>query len=164
MRRHILLGLAAIGAALGLASLHAEAAEETGVLKDFVGQWRVEYGPTSKPKSQTALMTSKWALGKSYVLSKLKAPGEPENQLIILWAYNANKQEYRRWFFFASGTTIEETGQYDPATKTLRFERVGGRGESTVRIIDENTKHWTMEFPKPGGGGAVIEGTTTRRD
>ena len=93
--------------------------------------------------------------------------GDHEDETLVMWTYDPEKKTYRRWFFFSSGVSFEETGSWNEETKTFEFS---GRDEesqrettSTVKIVDEDTKQWTMKIEAANGNVVEVEGTTRRK-
>lgn len=142
---------------------------ELNELNGFVGEWDGQFGSLENPREKTIRTTSEWVLDDRFVLSKGSIRGDDESHSMILWTYDTQKKAYRRWFFFSSGGTLEEVGQYDLATKTFHFQNVNPEGVlgmqtvSTVKVESDDAKSWSMEFRSPNRPPVKVVGTATKR-
>ena len=163
-----LAGLAAIGFAAFLTqSAFAEYPDngpaELRALDSLIGDWKVEMTIGPNPDVRTVEMSSQWTLGKRYVLSKSKSEND---ELMTLWTFDPAMKVYRRWFFFSSGTTLHEVGHWDPVKQTFEFQSAdpnqGLNTVSTIKIVDKDTKRWSVTLKANDGTTVTAKGTTTR--
>lgn len=185
MRRYILLALIASGTGVSVRANPDPGVPELAPLAGIVGKWDGTFTVNTNPKETRFTMDAEWVLGGRYVMAKNVIVGEnSQSETMTLWTYDVEQKLYRRWFFLSPGGSFQEWGTWDPATKTFTFrgsdfsgpegEPVpfpdrsapppGAKTQSTVKIVDEQTKEWTLQIQNPSGGAVTARGTTKRRE
>jgi hypothetical protein len=148
----LLLLAGAIFASLGQGSGFAQPPAkppELKVLDRYLGTWKIEgvLKPaewTPKERRVTATTTNEWVLNGWFQYHKVK-DGDGNESIDIL-TYDPHKKTHRIWSFFSDGFSVEETGTWDDASKTLTSKADLGEGitvVSTMRFVDNDNRELT---------------------
>lgn len=126
---------------------------ELKVLNRFVGEWgeTVVQKPsawTPKQTTITATGTRKWILNGRMIENKgVWSPSK--NEFLHLMTYDAEKGEYRQFYFDKDNLVSrdEVRGKWDEKTKTMTFKGEMANGVQSVvidRFVDDDTFTWTL--------------------
>lgn len=142
---------------------------ELNVLEKLIGTWDSE--TIAKPAVWTpqevrtkGTLTREWVLNRRFVQEK---GGNSDNPSICMFTYDSNKKAYRFWLFTATGNSLELTGQWNGATKTMTWKGDVGNGITTggpMRFVDDDTIEWTaIARDREGKVYHHMEGKVKRR-
>lgn len=135
------------------------ASPEQNVLNRFLGTWRTEYTLqkaewTPVEKTGAADLTYSRVLGDQFVQEDGK--DADESTALRMLTYDAEKKDYRTWFFSSSGQANEAKGQWDPKTNTLTWTdvTVAPNGISSTahhRFLNDDVFEWDVEVREKTG-------------
>ena len=164
-------GAAGATAAAGAAAAPPKPAE-LKVLDRYVGTWDSRYtvkpGPgTPQEVKGTGTDVVEWVLGGRFMQVRSTSPTDG-TEAIHLLTYDADRGQYRHWYFHSAGEANENSGRWDEASRafTWKGENLKDGTASTVtdRWID-NDKRELNVLVRDGGGRVVfdMQATLTRR-
>ena len=129
-------------------------------LHNFIGSW--EQQVVAKPAEwtpdktvATCPVTVNWILGGRMIEHRcIWSPGNIHG--LCLMAYDAEKGEYRQWYFDSNREMPrgENRGSWDEATKTFTWKGHAPNGITTAqshRFIDNDTQEWSLVFKDSSG-------------
>ena len=142
-------------------------------LQRFVGSWKLQV--VLKPaqwnperKNTTGIAEHEWILdGRVLQCQSNSASGDFKG--LVLMSYDAEKREYRQWFFDSIGTlpTDGDRGQWNETSKMFTWkgtDRWGNTSTSVTRFIDDDSYEWVL-VTKDYTGRVLsdMEGKATRQ-
>ena len=162
----LILILGALPARLRSEETPSEAAK---VLERFVGTWTTETHihhavPPVREITTHGKATCQPTLEDRYFeFRSVTIP--PDQAELQIMTYDDEAGVYRQWVFSSDGYSHEASGQWDPATSTLRWE--GKSGKSSFVIDDhwasQDRLEWTLRRTDSGGKILqTIDGTVMR--
>lgn len=144
------------------------ASPELALLAPIAGSWEGDYTIGTSPKAKST-SKNKWILDGRFLQSRVHSTDAEGKKFtaVILWGYDVGKKEYTRSFFFSSGASMHERGEYNSAEREFTFREVdpatGGSRVATAKLTDDDTIAWTITLRnKPGENPLLVTGTNHR--
>jgi hypothetical protein len=142
---------------------------ELKVLDRLIGTW--ESDVVAKPAKWTpkevrtkATLTREWVLKSRFVQEK---GGDAQSPTLCMFSYDVQKKAYRFWMFNSAGSAMELSGQWDEASKSIKWKGEMGNGITSsgpMRFIDADTIHWQLVTRDKAGKMYIhLEGNVTRK-
>jgi len=169
-----LLGEADFKNLVAVTSLQATAADspppQMEIFQAMIGNWEDEV--VSKPaewtpnETRTTTSSRVTAILNGHVVQSSVYDAAGQMSGIHLFKYDPEKQAYRQWYFDSRGGTVEATGQWDAASKTLTLtsEAHGITGVMTLRFVNHNAMEWSLlSKDKSGTIYLNMQGKATRQ-
>ncbi len=138
-------------------------------LKRLVGTWNVEQENNVPEQTRVNyVLKGQPILGGRFIQQMGADQDEAEPTQIGMYTYDANKRNYRFWFFMSSGFFTEFTGTWDESSQAFTFTNKspgGGMTTITDRFLNESTFVFSM-INRSAGGDIVyqMEGKAVRQD
>ena len=130
---------------------------EMAVLDRLLGEWRHDL-TAPKPHTQRAKVAA--VLGGRFVESVATDAATGSSDYAIAW-FDAQKKQYRQWFFHADGYSFELTGTWDEAAQTLTWRSADGRLEGKWVFKPDGSREFTHAV-KTGQGQSEMTGVARR--